>query len=637
MTQKLRIRLFGIVLAALIGTIATVAAGWKPSLGLDLQGGTSVVLKPKGDVKPEVLDRTIGIIRSRVDSLGVSEPEISRQGSSVVVSLPGFTDSAQAIKVVGRTAQLTFRPVLGDLRSEAESAAATGAPAATGKTVDGKTVTVGASTTIKGNASINAGSATTKAGSATTKAGSATTKAGSATTKAAATTAAPTTKAGETTAAPTTKAGETTAALGRVTGATPGRYSVAAGATTVAPATVAPTSKPAPIASVAPPALPTPTTPGATAKPGTPTSVVPAVTPQVAPPVAPVGRQPNGNADTTPVGEDRPEDTVILSTKRNDPTANRYLLGPAEIQGAVVETANAAAPNGAWEVDLTLNDSGAIKWDAMAEKYFEQRIAIVLDGEVVSAPSINAKRFGGRAQITGEFDEKEAKGLATALKFGSLPVTLEPATVQKVSATVGKDSLRAGLITGLIGLILVCLYMTFYYRALGLVVIAGLLVSFGIMWTAVSILSKKQGLALSLSGAVGIIVSIGTTVDSYVVFFERMRDELRAGRNVSQSVERGFKSAIRTIIAADFTSLIGALVLYFLTVGSVRGFALFLMISTVIDLIVATLFTKPIVTWIAERQMKKAGLFTGPSAGSGRLTPSAGRITPGSATQGAQL
>ena len=157
------------------------------------------------------------------------------------------------------------------------------------------------------------------------------------------------------------------------------------------------------------------------------------------------------------------------------------------------------------------------------------------------------------------------------------------------------------------------------------------------MWTLVSFLSEKQGLALSLSGVVGIIVSFGTTVDSYVVFFERMRDERRAGRNVAQSVDRGFKSAFRTIIAADFTSLIGAGVLYFLTIGSVRGFALFLLISTSLDLIVAWAFTRPIVTLIADRQMKRQGLSSGSSSGPTRITPAAGRITPGSATQGAQL
>jgi preprotein translocase subunit SecD len=576
MNRSLRTRLIVVVLTALLGTIATVAAGWSPSLGLDLQGGTSVVLEPKGDVKPDVLDRTIGIIRSRVDSLGVAEPDISRQGKSIVVSLPGLKDPARALAIVGKTAQLTFRPVLSDVPSENESKAQAAGAKTDAKTT--KTVTVGATTTIAGAAS------TTLNPKAT----------------------------------PTTVAAPSMQAL--AVGVGPGRYSVAAPVATPATTTVA--------------AAPTTTAKAAGGATTTIASGVPVTT------IVPTIPDPNlpTSLDTTGLGEDSPEKTVILPEKRNDPDSRRYLLGPAEVQGAVVDTASAViSPSGQWTVDLRLNGTGAALWDAMAEKNYQQRIAIVLDGEALSAPVIQTKRFGGRAEISGSFKEREAKDLATALKFGSLPVTLEPQTVQSVSASLGKDSLRAGLLTGLIGLLLVACYMVFYYRKLGFVVVLGLMVSGGLMWTLVSFLSEKQGLALSLSGVVGIIVSFGTTVDSYVVFFERMRDEMRAGRNVAQSVERGFKSAFRTIIAADFTSLIGAAVLYFLTVGSVRGFALFLLISTTLDLIVAWAFTRPIVTLIAEQQMKRNGFVGGAGSGPSKLTPSGGRLIPGSATQGAQL
>lgn len=571
MNRGFRIRLAVVVLAALLGTIATVAAGWGPSLGLDLQGGTSVVLEPKGDVKADVLDRTISIIRSRVDALGVAEPDISRQGDrSIVVSLPGVKDSAAALDIVGKTAQLTFRPVLQDIASEVDLKAQEAAAKASkgGKNTTTKVVTVGGSSTTIAPAG---GSSTTTP--STTTASTASTS---------------------------------SQALG-LSGAGAGRFSVLNQAATTTP---------------------TPTT-------------KPTATPTTAPVATPTAASFPSNLDTTKLGEDDPEKTVILPDTRNDPTSRRYLLGPAEIKGAVVDTASARIDTNTsdWTVDLQLNSLGTPLWDAMASKYFGQRIAIVLDGEVVSAPSINAREFRGQATISGSFTASEAKGLATALKFGSLPVTLEPQTVQNVSASLGKDSLRAGLVTGLIGLLLVACYMIFYYRSLGLVAVCGLLVSGGLMWTLVSILSEKQGLALSLSGVVGIIVSFGTTVDSYVVFFERMRDEQRAGRNIAQSVDRGFKSAFRTIIAADFTSLIGAGVLYFLTIGSVRGFALFLLISTSLDLLVAWSFTRPIVTLIAERQMKRQGLASGSGSGSGRarITPTAGRITPGSAAQGAQL
>lgn len=609
MNRKFRIRLTIVVLAALLGTIATVAAGWKPSLGLDLQGGTSVVLEPKGDVKPDVLDRTISIIRSRVDALGVAEPDISRQGDrSIVVSLPGVKDSAAALDIVGKTAQLTFRPVLQDVPSEVDLKAQQATAKTTAKTSKGSTtkiVTVGGSSTTVAPAAGGAPKTTTTA-----------------------------------TATPTTakSASDTTQALG-LSG--PGRNSYSVlnqAATTAAPTTAAPTTvSAAPNASstIAGASAPKPTAFPATvpagASPSSSTAVPAAST-------AATNSFPT-TLDTTKIGADSPEMTVILPGKRNDPTSRRYLLGPAEIKGAVVDTATARIDTNTsdWTVDLQLNSIGSPQWDAMAAKYFGQRIAIVLDGEVVSAPSINARKFDGRATISGAFTASEAKGLATALKFGSLPVTLVPQTVQNVSASLGKDSLRAGLVTGLIGLLLVACYMIFYYRSLGLVVVSGLLVSGGLMWSFVSFLSEKQGLALSLSGVVGIIVSFGTTVDSYVVFFERMRDELRAGRNVAQAVDRGFKSAFRTIIAADFTSLIGAGVLYFLTIGSVRGFALFLLISTSLDLLVAWAFTRPIVTLIAERQMKRQGLSSGSSSGPTRITPAAGRLKPGSATSGAQL
>ena len=605
MNRSFRIRLVVVVLTALLGTLATLVAGWSPSLGLDLQGGTSVVLEPKGDVSPDVLDRTIGIIRSRVDSLGVAEPDISRQGSrSIVVSLPGLKDSARALDIVGKTAQLTFRPVLGDLPSE--NAVKTQNAA----TPDSKTtsVTVGDKTTGS-----SAAPTSTVKGATTTPAVATTTRK----------------------AVVTTVPASSSQALGLGNGG--GRFGVLAqaGDTTIAPATTT-----AGVATT----LPASTVPtNAAAAPSTvagATTTVASATPvtTVAPPT---GTDLNAAAlatgETTKLGEDAPELTVILPEKRNDPDSRRYLLGPAEIQGAVVDTASAVvSQTGQWTVELNLNSGGSAQWDAMAEKYFQQRIAIVLDGEALSAPVIQERRFGGRASISGNFSQRDAKDLATALKFGSLPVTLEPQTVQSVSASLGKDSLRAGIITGLIGLLLVAAYMIFYYKRLGLVVVLGLMVSAGLMWSLVSFLSKKQGLALSLSGVVGIIVSFGTTVDSYVVFFERMRDELRAGRTAAQSVDRGFKSAFRTIIAADFTSLIGAGVLYFLTVGSVRGFALFLIISTTLDLIVAWAFTRPIVTLIAERQMKR-GSVGGTGVGPSKITPSGGRLLPGSANAGAQL
>jgi preprotein translocase subunit SecD len=230
-------------------------------------------------------------------------------------------------------------------------------------------------------------------------------------------------------------------------------------------------------------------------------------------------------------------------------------------------------------------------------------LAIVLDGVIKSAPVIQTANFGGRGQITGNFSQREAKDLAIVLRYGSLPVELKQATVQTVSPTLGRDSLHAGIVTGLFGLGLVALYMILYYRALGIVVVIGLGVSGAMMYALVSYLSHTRGLALTISGVVGIIVSVGVTVDSYVVYFERLKDEIRSGKTVRSSVDRGFARAYRTILAADAVSFIGAALLYLLTVGSVRGFAFFLGVSTLLDVFIAYFFTRPMVVLLGRNRL----------------------------------
>jgi preprotein translocase subunit SecD len=246
-------------------------------------------------------------------------------------------------------------------------------------------------------------------------------------------------------------------------------------------------------------------------------------------------------------------------------------------------------------------------------------VAIDLDGVVKSAPNINAQAFNGRGQITGQFTERDAKDLALVLRYGALPVQLEPQTVQNVSATLGKDSLSAGLFAGAVGIGLVALYMLLYYRALGIVVWLGLAVSGALLYSLVTLLGSTSGLALSLAGVTGIIISVGVTVDSYVVYFERLKDEVRSGRTVRSSLDRGFSRAYRTIVAADAVSLIGALLLYFLTVGSVRGFAFFLGVSTVLDVVVAYFFTRPMVTLLARTRIFTEARWFGVARGLGTL------------------
>jgi preprotein translocase subunit SecD len=271
-----------------------------------------------------------------------------------------------------------------------------------------------------------------------------------------------------------------------------------------------------------------------------------------------------------------------------------------------------------WGVTVSLRGGakGADLWNTLAAECFNgtatcptHQLAIELDGEVISAPTVQQANFTDSVQITGSFSEAEARNLARVLNSGSLPVKLETEAVQTVSPTLGKDSLRAAWVAGIVGVGLVFLFMVLYYRLLGLIVAAGLSVSGALIWTIISFLSKTQGLALSLAGIAGLIVSVGVTVDSYVVFFERLKDEVRAGRSMRNSAQRGFAGAWHTIVVADMVSLIGAAVLWYLTVGSVRGFAFFLGLSTLCDLLVAYCFTRPVVLllarteWMARRKV----------------------------------
>ena len=289
---------------------------------------------------------------------------------------------------------------------------------------------------------------------------------------------------------------------------------------------------------------------------------------------------------------------------KNTPTP-RYLVGPTQATGKIVSTASAQPPdltNGQpnWFVQVNFTNSGSSQFDALAKENLQKQVAIVLDGVVESAPTIQTDSFNGVATITGNFSQHEASDLALQLRYGSLPVQFTPQSIQTVSATLGKDSLKAGLLAGAIGLALVLLYMIAYYRALGIVVVLGLAVSGAILYSIIVALSAHSGLALSLAGATGIIVSVGVTVDSYIVYFERLKDDIRSGKTVRTTVDRSFRRAYRTILAADLVSFMAAVILYLFTVGSVRGFAFFLGLSTLLDVITAYFFTRPMVVLLGR-------------------------------------
>jgi preprotein translocase subunit SecD len=513
----------------IVGTFAwTLASDNRPALGLDLQGGISIVLFPVKGTDTSALDTAVDIIRQRVDGLGIAEPEVQRQGNTIVVDLPGVKEREKAEEQVGQTAELRFRPVL---------------------------------QTFPWDTPLVAESTTTTAPGATT-----------------------TTTPGATTTAPTTAATTSTTITGS-----------GAGARTV------PTT---PIAAVRP-AQETATTVAPTA---TATTVAPAAgdtTTTTAPAIATPKPGQTCKDVLTPATANVASATVILpgrKTDSGDPDAC-YLLGPTVLNGRNISSASSRydSNTSSYVADITFKTNEFV--DKVAGPYVNKQIAIELDGVVQSAPTINPGITGKHVQISGSFSKGEASDLARLLRYGALPVQFDrdQQTVQSISPTLGKDQLHAGIVAGIVGLIMVALYMLAYYRLLGLVVICGLALTGLLFFTLTSYLSASRGLALTLAGVTGLIVSVGVTVDSYVVYFERLKDEIRSGKTVRSSLDSGFRRAFRTIIAADLVSLLGAVVLYWLAAGSVRGFAFFLGISTAIDLVLAYTFMHPFVTLLARR------------------------------------
>jgi len=466
----------------IVGTfVATLASGNTPILGLDLQGGFSVVLSPVGKFNSGSLDVARDLIEQRVNGLGVAEPEISRQGNDIVVDLPGVKDRTKAEAVIGKTAELRFRPVLANLPP---------------------VVKKGSTTT------------TTKPSGTTTP--------------------------GETTVPPTTT-------------------------------TTAPVDDSAARAAVA----------------SCDSTAISALT----------------EIPTTRRSQDRRKDCVALPIRNS--TA-RLLLGPTVMTGKDVDTAKKSFQSGVGNtVDMTLTSDGLTKFNKLASTSFGQtspqnEVAIVLDSVVQSNPAFQSANFTGDVQITGNFSNDDADNLAKLIKYGALPVKLEQQTARSVSPTLGSDQLSAGIAAGIIGLLLVALYMLVFYRVLGLVVILGLILSGMAIYTLVTFLGQTISLTLTLAGVTGIIVSVGVTVDSYIVYYERLKDEVRAGATVRASVDRAFTRSFRTIVAADLVSLLGAVVLYLIAIGSVRGFAFYLGLSTVLDLLVAYFFMHPLVSILAR-------------------------------------
>ena len=304
-------------------------------------------------------------------------------------------------------------------------------------------------------------------------------------------------------------------------------------------------------------------------------------------------------------GADSPAETIVACARTG---AYKYILAPAEVLGQQVSKASAGIDqqgSAGWYVSLTFNGQGTSAFGALTSRVTTlasplNQVAIVLDGLVVSAPSINEAIPSGNAQITGSFTQTEAEDLANVLKYGALPLAFDRGEVQQVSPTLGSDQLDAGLLAGALGLILVVIFSVLYYRALGLVTVGSLAVASLLVYLLFLVLGAAIGFTLTLAGIAGAIVAIGITADSFIVFFERVRDEAREGRSLRSAVDLGWLRARHTIIVADMVSILAAVLLYFFAVGGVRGFAFTLGLTTLVDLIVVFIFTKPLVTLISR-------------------------------------
>jgi preprotein translocase subunit SecD len=495
MKRRLWTSLIGVVLIVVITLGFNIATDNTPILGLDLQGGVSVILAPTEPATAEELTVIRDQIRSELERQGIAEPDVRVQGDTIVVDLPGVRDQEEALGAVDVSGVVELRPVLNPGSCQPVGAAPTGPTLGT-----------------------------------------------------------PTVETGSTPAEPQ------------------GLRSPQAPTDSV------------PTDSVPTDSVPTDSVPTDTVPPGAVNEPLPTQT-------------------VTPGAE-------VLPTR--DGAAE--CVGPAQGTGEVFERGSAEPtldPSQGWGVSVDLRGGeGRDTWNNLANQCFNrtpscptQRLAIVLDSVVQSAPTVNEPNFTDAVSISGSFTQSEAEDLAAVLNRGAFPVEVEAQEARTVSASAGSDSLQAAIIAGLLGLGLVLAFLVAYYRWLALVIVGGITVWAGMVFSMASFVSGWTNYALSLAGVTGIIVAIGVTVDSYVVFFERIKDELRNGRTIKNAAPRSFKMTWRTIWSADVVSLIAAGILFSLSVGSVRGFALYLGLTTICDLIVCYFFTRPAVLLLARSKV----------------------------------
>nr|WP_187279403.1 protein translocase subunit SecD [Streptomyces lavendulae] len=518
-----------------------------PRLGIDLAGGTSITLKAKADqgsaVNKANMDTAVEIMNRRVNGLGVSEAEVQTQGTdNIIVNIPRGTNSKEAQQQVGTTAKLYFRPVLA---SEPSGAAASPSP----------------SSSPTGGSSPKPGSSSSPSASSSEKASSSSSSSSS-----------PSSSTSPTASA-TTQGRAVTDALKAGSSPSP---------------SATPTGGSSP--------KPTPSASG-----GTDTSKLQA---------AYTALDCSKKADRAEAGNKAKPGEPTIACGKVGKGYYKYLLGPAGVDGTEVKKAQAVFDTqgaSGWQVQMTFDSKGAKKFaditGALAKNQAPQNeFGIVLDGEVVSSPYVSTAITGGQAEISGSFTQQEAQSLANMLSYGALPLSFQEQSVTTVTAALGGQQLHAGLLAGAIGLALVVLYLVVYYRGLSLVAMASLIVSAILTYVIMSLLGPAIGFALNLPAVCGAIVAIGITADSFIVYFERIRDEIREGRSLRPAVERAWPRARRTVLVSDFVSFLAAAVLFIVTVGKVQGFAFTLGLTTVLDVVVVFLFTKPLMTLLARRK-----------------------------------
>ncbi|GAA4886269.1 protein translocase subunit SecD [Serinicoccus chungangensis] len=549
---------------------AEPAASLTPQLGLDLAGGRQIVLEPRTEegasVSADQLEQAIDIIRRRIDGGGVAEAEVTRSGQNVSVAIPGNPSAAQ-VEALSRSSQLQFRPVLVAQPTGPQAEVPPQRTLPLPPSVLEEQLQQAEEQTGGGEDSVDDGSGD----EAEQTEGN---RGGTRLDGAAGVSAADDPLAGQ-----PVSAGDSDGAATQEPGAPAGDD---------ADSTAPPQDEAVPPADA---------------------SSLEQITPELSEEFTSLDCSAPGVAgEVAAAPADEP--TVACSAEGDE----KFILGPVELTGSSVTDANAGpetvqggAVTGRWQVNLTFDGEGGQTFAEITSRLYgypqgqaQNRFATILDGEVITAPTVNGVISGGTATISGDFTPEEAQALANQLEFGALPLSFEVQTSEQISPTLGGEQLRWGVVAGIIGLLLVFAYMLVQYHALGLVAIGSLIIAALLAYGSVTLLGWANNFRLTMAGVTGLIVAIGITADSFIVYFERIRDEVRAGRPLRYAVDTGWDRARRTLIISDVVNLLAAAVLYLLSESGVRAFAFALGLTTVIDLLVVFMFTHPLVSILAD-------------------------------------